>query len=167
MQSRRKLLDAAARFGLVAWVAGLAGTFRRGRGARAADHERTFRAYLDTLIPEDAGAPGAVALGIPERLMAAGTAADVIAPFCAWLDARARDAGGGSFADLTAGEREAIVQAAESAVPDSPARHAFRRTRHEAFAHYYADARSWAAIGYRGPPQPDGFPDYAQPPRDG
>jgi hypothetical protein len=52
-------------------------------------------------------------------------------------------------------------------VPDSLARRAFRRTRHEAFVHYYADARSWPAIGYGGPPQPDGFPDYAQPPRDG
>jgi hypothetical protein len=163
MQSRRRLLDAATRFGVLVWFAGL---WPR-RDARAADDERTFRAYLDTLIPEDGDAPGALALGIPERMRAAGTAAELIAPFCSWLDARARKAGGGSFADLAAGDREVIVQAAESAVPDSPARHAFRRTRHEAFALYYADARSWPGIGYRGPPQPDGFPDYAQPPQDG
>jgi hypothetical protein len=167
MQSRRRLLDAAARLGLVAWLAGLAGALWRGRGAGAADDEPTFRAYIDTLIPGDAESPGALALGIAERLRASGSAADLIAPFCAWLDARAREAGGGSFADLPAGAREAIVQAAELAVPDSLARRAFRRTRHEAFAHYYADARSWPGIGYRGPPQPEGFPDYAQPPRDG
>lgn len=166
MQSRRRLLDAATRFGLVAWLAGLAGGLWRGRGARAADEERTFRAYLDTLIPGDAEAPGALALGLPEQLRA-GAAADAIAPFCAWLDARAREAGGVSFADLRVGQREAIVEMAELAVPDSLARRAFRRTRHEALARYYADARSWPGIGYRGPPQPDGFPDYAQPPRDG
>jgi hypothetical protein len=164
MQSRRRLLDAATRFGLVAWLAGLAGGVWRGRGARAAVDERTFRAYLDTLIP---GEDGALALGIPERLTAAGGDTDILAPFCRWLDARAKEAGGGSFADLSTGEREAIVQAAESAAPESIANRAFRRTRHDAFAHYYADARSWPGIGYRGPPQPDGFPDYAQPARDG
>jgi hypothetical protein len=167
MQSRRRLLEVAGRFGLVAWLAGLAGGLWRGRGARAADEERAFMAYLDTLIPGDGEAPGALALGIPERLRAAGAAADLIAPFCTWLDARAREAGGRSFADLPVAAREAIVQAAELAAPDSLARRAFRRTRHEAFATYYADARSWPGIGYRGPPQPDGFPDYAQPPRDG
>jgi hypothetical protein len=167
MQSRRRLLDAAARLGLIAWLAGLVGALRGGRDASAADDERTFRAYLDALIPGDDGGPGALALGIAERLRAAGTVADLIGPFCAWLDARARDAGGASFAELPADARAAIVQAAELAVPDSLARRAFRRTRHEAFAHYYGDARSWPGIGYRGPPQPDGFPDYAQPPKEG
>lgn len=167
MQSRRRLLEAAARLGLGAWLAGLAGGIWRRRGARAAADERTFRAYLDTLIPGDAGAPGAIGLGIPERLTAAGGDTGMIAPFCRWLDARAEATGGGSFADLPIGERETIVQAAESAAPESLAYRAFRRTRHDALAHYYADARSWPGIGYHGPPQPGGFPDYAQPPRDG
>ncbi|MGE0120646.1 MAG: gluconate 2-dehydrogenase subunit 3 family protein [Dongiaceae bacterium] len=166
MQSRRRLLEAAARFGGLAWLAGLAGIVWRGRRAEAAADERTFDAYLDTLIPDEASAPGALRLGIRAQVAAGIGDTGLIEQFCRWLDDRARAAGGRSFAGLAADAREAIVAAAEAAAPDTLPARAFRRTRHEAFAHYYADARSWPAVGYRGPPQPEGFPDYAQPPQD-
>jgi len=166
MGSRRRFFGSAMRLGLLAWIAGLGGLAWRRR-ARAADDSRTFRACLDTLIPDEPDAPGAIHLGIAERVTASMGDADMIAEFCGWLDARAQTAGGRPFADLPAEERDAILRAADSAAPESLAQRAFRRTRHEAYAHYYADARAWPGIGYRGPPQPDGFPDYARPPEGG
>ncbi len=59
---------------------------------------------------------------------------------------------------------KACVQTRNSAA-DSPARRAFARTREDAFAAFYGDPRAWPGIGYRGPPQPEGFPDYDRPPQ--
>jgi hypothetical protein len=161
MLSRRRLIDAATR--LAAFV-GLV-----GQPTHAAIDEGTFAAYVDTLIPDDESGPGALRLGVDAQL-AGGADADyaaMIEELCRWLDERAKATGGRSFAALGGDERDAVVREAESSAPSSLPARAFRRTRQDAFALYYADARSWPGIGYRGPPQPDGFPDYAQPPREG
>ena len=168
MLSRRRLFEGAARIAGLAWLAAIGAMWRRPR-ARAAD-ERTLAAYLDTLIPADQEDPGAIALGVPARLSAAAASnaeyAGLLEQFGRWLDERARATGSHAFGDLEIGEREAIVRAAESADPTSLPYRAFQRTRQDAFAHYYADARSWPGIGYHGPPQPDGFRDYNLPPQD-
>jgi hypothetical protein len=170
MLARRRLLEAAGRLGIVAWAAGALTTVWRGRGARAAVDARTFPAYLDTLIPPDAEGPGALQLGVPERLStiaaADGGYADLIEQFTRWLDERAQALGGVGFADLDDSARATVVRAAESATASSPARRAFARTRDDAFAAFYGDPRAWPAVGYRGPPQPEGFPDYDHPPQE-
>jgi len=169
MLTRRRLVEAAGRIGMVAWSVGALATVWRGRAAQAAADARTFPAYLDTLIPADAEGPGALQLGVPERLSAV-TATDagyasLVEQFARWLDERARALGGVGFADLDREARETIVRAAEQAAAESPARRAFARTREDAFAAFYGDPRAWPGIGYRGPPQPEGFPDYSQPPQ--
>jgi len=165
--TRRGLLG-MARSGLIAAMAGLLGLVRHAKMARAVD-ERWLPAYLDTLIPGDTEGPGALQLGVPERLSAIAAAdgayASLVEQFGRWLDERARAAGGVGFADLDRDARETIVRAAESAAADSPARRAFARTREDAFAAFYGDPRAWPGIGYRGPPQPEGFPDYDRPPQ--
>jgi hypothetical protein len=165
MLTRRRLLAAAGRI-IVAM--GALATVWRGRAAAAPD-ARTFPAYLDTLIPADAEGPGALQVGVPERLIALAAAdkgyAALIEQFAQWLDERARTLGGVGFADLDGAARETIVRAAADSAAGSPARRAFARTRNDAFAAFYGDPRAWPAIGYRGPPQPDGFPDYDRPPQ--
>jgi hypothetical protein len=164
MLARRRLLE-AARLGLFGLLAAVVGGFR-GRPARAEVDGRSFTAYLDALIPDDEGTPGAVQLGIDRQLIDAADAehAGEIEQFCRWLEERARAMGGRSFAELSENARNAILGQAESAAPDALPGRVFRRTRLEALTHYYADARSWPAIGYGGPPQPAGFPDYARAP---
>jgi hypothetical protein len=169
MLTRRRLVEAAGRIGIVAWAVGALATIWRGRAAEAAIDARTFPAYLDTLIPADAEGPGALQLGVPGRLNAIAAAdcgyADLVEQFVRWLDERARALAGVGFADLDSEARETIVRAAEAAAADSPARRAFARTREDAFAAFYGDPRAWPGIGYRGPPQPEGFPDYDRPPQ--
>src|SRR5262249_43403422 len=140
MVSRRNLLDRAARIGILAWLGAVVEGLWRGPTANAAD-ERTLRICLDTLIPGDASGPGALQLGIAERV-AARAAADsaygtVLGRFCQWLDEQARAGGGRAFADLPLEERETIIQAAESADPNSLPRRAFQRIRYDAYTHYY------------------------------
>ncbi len=160
MLSRRRLINAAT------WLGAFVGL--AGRRARAAIDERTFAAYVDTLIPDDGSVPGALRLGIDVQLTAAADPgyAALIDDFCGWLDERAQATGAQTFAQLDMSQREDVVRAAEAAAPGSLPHRAFVRTRHDAFALYYADARSWPAIGYSGPPQPEGFPDYAGPPQE-
>ncbi len=169
MFTRRQLLEAAGRIGVVAWAVGALAAVWRGRMAQAAD-ARTFPAYLDTLIPADAEGPGALQLGVPERLSTVAAAdsgyADLIEQFARWLDERAQALGGAGFADLDGESRATVVRAAESAAAGSLARRAFARTRDDAFAAFYGDPRAWPAIGYRGPPQPEGFPDYDRAPQE-
>src|SRR5262245_26746191 len=121
MVSRRSLLGRAARIGILAWLGGVVEGFWGGPTARAAADERTLRICLDTLIPDDASGPGALQLGIPERVAAAAATDSAygatIDQFCQWLDEQARAQGGRSFADLALEQREAVIQAAELADP--------------------------------------------------
>jgi len=169
MLSRRRLLDTAARTGLRGWLATwLVGLWHPPATAAAA-WERTLPACLDALIPADGDNPGALQLGVPQRLAAAAAQdrgyADMLDQFSRWLDAQAKAAGAASFTDLADAERETVLRAAEAAEAGSVPRIAFARLRRDAFTSFYADPRSWPAMGYAGPPQPNGFPDYAEPPR--
>lgn len=56
-----------------------------------------------------------------------------------------------------------MTQAAAAAL-GSPPRAFFNRTRDDAMEAFYSDPRNWPAVGFRGPPQPEGYPDFAEPP---
>jgi hypothetical protein len=83
-----------------------------------------------------------------------------------WLNKQARAGYGRDFPLLDEGSREEVVRQAEAAGYDTLPRVFFERTRADAFFHYYGRPESWRGMAhYRGPPQPLGFMDYAQPPR--
>ena len=75
--------------------------------------------------------------------------------------------GSESFASLSEDDRNQVVAAAEAAGLNTFENKFFRTTRFSTFSLYYMEPQAWAAIGYDGPPQPIGFPDYADPPAGG
>jgi hypothetical protein len=124
--------------------------------------------YLDTLIPED-GMPSASQLGVDQALIALVRRqqryARLVGLGCLWLDEQARARGAENFAALPEAEREALVARAEQSPVSSLPRVFFTFTQRQAFTHYYAQPAAWAGLGFAGPPQPVGFPDFAKPPR--
>jgi hypothetical protein len=166
--ARRQLLGfvgAAAATALATWRA-WAGPIRAGAEASApspADPLSPLGAWLDTLLPADGASPAASALGceaaLRERAAREPGYLRLLEAGCAWLDAQA----GGRFAALDEAAREAIGARAAAAPARSLPETFFRLTRRDAFEFYYAQPRSWSALGFAGPPQPDGFPDHAGP----
>jgi hypothetical protein len=149
---------------------GLTLSFGRGVAVRASalDENRTLAAYLDALIPADELGPGALELGVLEAIekMAAGDAdyRRLLDRGCAWLDQEAAFFGAKAFGILGDNERGRLVLFASEQAPGSLPRSFFEATREHAFRLFWARPEAWAGIGYRGPPQPEGFLDYAQPP---
>ncbi|MEJ2696808.1 MAG: gluconate 2-dehydrogenase subunit 3 family protein [Candidatus Sulfobium sp.] len=131
-----------------------------------AGERRTLGAYLDTLIPQDQ-TPGAVQLGVPEKIFHAASEdaqyRRLVRKGCRWLDLRARRMGRDGFTSLGEREREEVAEESAGAPAGSVPRIFFERTRAYAFFHYYAHPASWEGLGYKGPPQPDGYPDYTKP----
>jgi hypothetical protein len=164
--SRRRFLKVPLLIGLLA-PARAAGGPVIGPAASKRDPLASLPAFLDTLLPPEDGSPSATALGIHRRLPGAFPGRSrrrLLMRGCTWLDDTARRRGGAGFADLGEVERNAIVAATENAPRNSLPRVFFEEVRRELFRLYYADARSWAAFGYGGPPQPAGFPDHEHPP---
>lgn len=123
----------------------------------------TFAAFLDTLIPEDGMSPNASTLDIPAAVLAQAegkTYARLIEAGCLWLDGRAQDQHGLGFAALTPAQRIPIVQRADQAPRGSVENVFFRAVLDDAMERYYADPRAWSGLGFQGPPQPVGFPDF-------
>jgi len=154
---------------LGAGLAGLAAFRSQKQHEPGADTQATLRAYVDALVPPDGDFPGAAAIGVVPRLLAAipmgSDYRKLLDQGLAWLDAQARNAGGENFAALSMAARERIVASAEASTPGSLPRAFFQATRDDVLSHTYTDARSWNGLGYDGPPQPRGFPEYTQPPR--
>jgi hypothetical protein len=130
--------------------------------------QSTLKAYVDTLIPADE-TPSGTALQVDRKLLrVAGGQPDyrrLLQLGLDWLNAQARAQYGRDFPELEDEEREAVVARAAAAAHDTLQRIFFERTRADAFFHYYGRPESWRGMaGYRGPPQPEGFPDYARPP---
>jgi hypothetical protein len=129
----------------------------------------TLRAYVDTLLPADE-TPSGTALGVDERLLAVAKQRQdyrrMLDWGLDWLNAQARARYLRDFPQLDEAQRDAVLRIAATGGYGTPARVFFERTRADAFTHYYARPESWRGIvQYRGPPQPLGFADYAQPPR--
>lgn len=165
--TRRALLAAPTRAALTlsgaALVSRLLGTTRAEAEARS-----TLEAYLDTLIPADELGPGALDLDVPEALETAlardASYRQLLDLGCAWLDDQAAFFGEKGFSALGENERSRIVLLAADGEPGSLERTFFETTRRHVFRLYWTRPDAWAGIGYDGPPQPDGFMDYAEPP---
>jgi hypothetical protein len=127
-----------------------------------------IRAIVDRLIPDD-DLPGAVELGIDRQILTSATTDRELAALMAggirWFDAAARARGGGSFAALAAADQIAVAMQAEAS-PDSAGGRLFAVLRRRTMSLYYIHPRVTASFPYAGPPQPQGFPDFAQAPRD-
>jgi hypothetical protein len=136
-------------------------------GPDAAPDPLTLRAFLDTLIPADE-TPSASALGVDRALLEIARAREGYLPMVeqgmAWLDRSARALGAKSFVAASEAQRAAVVAAAERAQPRTLPRTLFERVRADALRLYYAQPAACAGLGYTGPPQPVGFPDFERPP---
>lgn len=142
---------------------------RAASGPSLALAEATLRAYVDVLLPADE-TPSGTALGVDVRLLAVAKQREdyrrLLDWGLDWLNGQARAHYRRDFPELGEAEREAVVRRAAAGGYGTPARVFFERTRADAFTHYYARPESWRGIvQYRGPPQPLGFADYAEPPR--
>ncbi len=124
--------------------------------------------YLDILIPRDETG-SATDFGVDRTLIdQAGSNKRhmrLLRAGCKWLDFEARKTGSAGFADLDPAAQEEIVAKAADARGRSLPRVFFNVTRRNAFRAYYADPASWRDLGYRGPPQPEGYMDFTEAPR--
>ena len=141
---------------------------RQAANARDLDVGGTLGTIVDHVVPAT-DVPGAVALGIDRQILAA---ADADPAFSAlllngirWFDAAARDFRALNFRDLAADEQRSLLERAERD-GDSDGASLFASLRQRTMLLYYAHPRIVAAFRYAGPPQPDGFPDFEQPPRE-
>jgi hypothetical protein len=127
---------------------------------------RTVMAFLDTLIPPDE-TPGALQLGVAEKIVHKAAEDEqyrrLIRKGCSWLNRRAKSTGGVEYAALGEQRREALMGETADSPEGSVPRIFFERVRSDAFFYYYAHPASWAGLRYKGPPQPDGYPDYTRP----
>ena len=131
-----------------------------------AGERRTFESFLETLIPSDE-TPGALQLGVGKKILEKASQ-DVkyrrlMRDGCAWLNRRARERAGAVFLSLDESRREDIVGESAGSPAGSVPRIFFERMRSDAFFQYYAHPAAWKGLGYKGPPQPDGYPDYTSP----
>ena len=124
-------------------------------------------AFLDTLIPEDIS-PSASQLNVGPDLIARARQQSgferLLILGCAWLNEQAQKQGIQLFENLDETSRIAIIEIAEQSAVRSLPRAFFDAVRHYAFGIYYAHPETNVTLGYTGPPQPVGFPDYAEPP---
>ncbi|MCG6551206.1 MAG: gluconate 2-dehydrogenase subunit 3 family protein [Candidatus Magnetominusculus sp. LBB02] len=129
----------------------------------SAGEQRTLDALVDSLIPEDE-TPGALRLGVPQAIKLKAAADSryryLIKRGCAWLDMTARGQNAESFESLKAEGRDAIIGKAINSEVESLPKIYLYQMRNDAFHYYYGHRESWAVLGYDGPPQPCGFPDY-------
>jgi len=128
---------------------------------------RSFAAFLDLLLPADEFSPAAseagVDLALIEQARGDSQLGRLIELGVGWLDRQASTQGVTAFHELAEDRQLLIASIAERQRPGSLPRVFIENMRHHAFGHYYADPRSWAGLGYAGPPQPTGFMDYQQP----
>jgi hypothetical protein len=159
---RRKfiaLLGALSLGGAVALWRNL-GSF--GRPRPSAHIAETVKTVTEILFPGD-GLPGATELGIHNRIIAMTSLQALMADGVVWLDARAVRQGAPNFLALDeVGKQAAIEEAFKSS--DNGAREFVYTIRFHAGLAYYSEPVVEAAFPYTGPPQPDGFADFQNPP---
>lgn len=137
------------------------------RPSQLSHHEtKTIEALLGTLIPDDE-TPGALKFGVSEMILSKAATQNkyrhIIKKGSDWLDRAAGKLSSTGFKDLREEERDFIVARAMGSQTDSLPRKFLGLMRADAFEYYYSNPRSWAQLGYNGPPQPNGFTDYYKP----
>jgi hypothetical protein len=160
--SRRRFLQLTSA-GLVTAPLGCAGP----RPAGPAVLDKVLNSYIDTLLPTDT-APGALQLDVPVKVRALlqrkRALQAVYQAGAGWLETRAQDLYGSSFASRTLAERDAVVQQLSEQTDALLARF-FHKSLHHVRMFYYSNPRAWQALGLTGTPQPAGFMDYMHAPR--
>ncbi len=123
---------------------------------------------VDLMVPRDE-TPGAIDLGlhlaILGRIEASRWDSRRLAQACMWLDQRARADHGRDFLELDEALQIAVMERLETEPRGSDPARAFGALRNETMSLFYARPESWAGLGIDGPPQPTGYPDYADLPR--
>jgi hypothetical protein len=164
--SRRELLRLTLGAGLLAASGYLFKDILRPADL-APGEEKTLAALLDTLIPAD-DVPGALQFGVAEKIQEKATTdrqyRRLVKRGCSWLEKRSKKLHATSFASLGEKDRDEILTMAAEAAAGSMQRIFFQQLRTDAFYYYYSHPGSWPQLGYDGPPQPGGFPDYAAAP---
>jgi hypothetical protein len=123
----------------------------------------TVTAVVDLMFPGD-GLPGATELGIHNRIITMPDLHVLMAYGVVWLDGQATRQGARNFLALDDVGKLAAVEAA-FASKDHNARQFVQTIRFYAGLKYYSEPVVKAAFPYTGPPQPDGFADFQNPPK--
>ena len=120
-------------------------------------------AVVDLLIPRD-DMPGALDLHIDKLLIQKAkvdrSVGRLIAEACHWLDRQAKLRHGRDFLDLAPMEKNNLLEAMAVAGLGSIMNSGFWWLRNGAMELYYSQPVTWEGLGFAGPPQPMGFPDY-------
>jgi len=123
----------------------------------------TVKAVTDLMFPGD-GLPGAAELKIYDRIVAMEDLHETMAYGVAWLDSWARSNGASDFLALDESKRSDAIDAAFASETED-ARQFAVILRYHAGLTYYSDPVIKAAFAYTAPPQPEGFPDFQDPPQ--
>jgi hypothetical protein len=123
----------------------------------------TVKVVTDLMFPGD-GLPGAAELGIHNRIITMTNLQPLMTDGVAWLDGNAVSRGAPNFLALNeVGKLAAIEEAFVS--KDLGARQFVQTIRFYAGLDYYSEPVIKASFSYTGPPQPDGFADFQNPPK--
>ncbi|HHQ41453.1 MAG TPA: hypothetical protein ENK20_04085 [Chromatiales bacterium] len=153
---------------MLAGGAGWLGWRTRGRPLPSSPDPAFTRALVDTLVPDDGAAPGALRLGIDRMVLERAARHRGFARALARVHAAVVRAGGAGFAQASLERRTALLtRAVEGEGVPRRVRRAFLHVRDFVMLRFYTDRRSWPSVGYTGPPQPRGYPDHTRPPRAG
>ena len=123
---------------------------------------RSVAALADVMFPGD-GVPKASELGIHRRVLEMAELQTLIANGIAWLDQRAARQGVADFLGLDEARKLAALDAAFASRDDGIQPFVLALRFHLGTA-YYAASPIKSAFAYTGPPQPEGFLDFQEPP---
>jgi hypothetical protein len=123
----------------------------------------TVKEVIDLMFPGD-GVPGAAELKIHDRVIAMSDLHEMLADGVGWLDSWAKTNGASDFLALGESAKSAAIDAAFASELEQ-ARQFAVMLRYYAGLNYYSEPVIKAAFAYTGPPQPDGFADFQDPPR--
>jgi hypothetical protein len=124
---------------------------------------QTVTAVADLMFPGD-GLPGATELGIHNRIVAMSDLHPLMTDGVDWLDRHATQQGAPNFLALDEGAKLAVVKAAYASEDVAPSQFIIKLRFYAGLA-YYSEPVIKSAFPYNGPPQPDGFADFQDPPR--
>lgn len=123
---------------------------------------RTVAAIADVMFPGD-GLPAASELGLHTRILELPEIRALVASGISLLDGQALARGGADFLALDESGRLAALDAAFASGGEN-ARRFLLALRFHLMTAYYSEPVVKATFAYTGPPQPEGFVDFQDPP---
>lgn len=133
------------------------------RGGGSVEHAtETVAAIADLMFPGD-GLPGAAAVGVHNSVLEMRDLDASIRRGVAWLDEWATSQNAADFLALNEVSRIAAIDAAFASRSNGIQQFVLAMRIHLGNA-YYSQPSVKAAFAYTSPPQPDGFPDFQEPP---